>query len=105
MQQKTNERRDAPRTKISGFVRIRPSDPRYPAEVGTTSNVSPNGLYFLTSAGHYLPGMEVHVIRNFQPGASTEAEEVGAIVRIDRLESGQSGVAIHVFSSQDSTAR
>ena len=102
MERKSKERRSAPRTQLSGLVRIRPSDPRFPAEIGTTSNMSPTGLYFLTSAGHYLPGMEVYVTRDFQPDVPRNAEEPGAIVRVDRLDSGQCGVAIHVFSPQDS---
>lgn len=105
MEGKSKERRSTPRALLSRLVRIRPSDPRFPAEIGTTSNVSPTGLYFLTSAGHYSPGMQVYVTRDFQPGAPPNAEVPGAIVRVDRLDSGQCGVAIRVFAPQDSPAQ
>ena len=47
--------------------------------------------------------MQVYVTRDFQADVPARAEEVGAIVRVDRLESGQCGVAIHVLSAQTST--
>ena len=47
--------------------------------------------------------MQVYVTRDFQPDAAPNAEVPGAIVRVDRLDSGQCGVAIHVFSAPDST--
>ena len=49
--------------------------------------------------------MQVYVTRDFQPDTATNAEVPGAIVRVDRLDTGQCGVAIHVFSAQDSTKR
>jgi hypothetical protein len=52
--------------------------------------VSLNGLYYVTSLGHYLEqyfrGMKVYVMRNYQPGDPANHEESGNIVRVNRLE-------------------
>jgi hypothetical protein len=45
------ERRSAPRAKLSQNVRVRPFDFRLSEEVCTTANVSKTGLYIETSVG------------------------------------------------------
>ena len=99
-----HERRQAERLDLAQMVRIRPFDPDLPAEYCTTFNVSKNGLYFATSAGHYSLGMMVYVTADFQPGSPMSRSVTGAVVRLDDLESGKRGVAIHIFSGRPSTA-
>ena len=101
MESATSNRRSAPRAKISLHIRVRSFDSKYPGDIFTTLNMSRDGLYFLTSAGHYLEhyfrGMKVHVMRNFQPNDPANQEEIGDVVRIDGPKDGKWGVAIHIF--------
>lgn len=94
-------RRRAPRAKLSLPIRIRCFDSNCPEEIGRTSNVSREGLYFESSARHYLEQYfhngKVRVIRNFQPGELVNLEEAGQIVRVDSLSDGKLGVAIHIL--------
>jgi hypothetical protein len=98
----TTNRRHAPRAMLSLPVRIRCFEPTLPEEVSKTVNVSREGLYFETTARHYLEqyfhNWKVRVVRNFQPGDLTNLEETGQIVRIDHLPEGKLGVAIHILA-------
>ena len=96
METKSTERRREPRAKLSQRVRVRPLDSNYAKEVCTTLNVSRNGLCFVTSAGHYLSGMEVYVIRNFYPDDPMGREEAGKVVRVEKLRTGKWSVAVRV---------
>jgi len=102
MEAPIKNRRRAPRAKLSLPFRIRCFDTNWPEELGWTSNVSREGLYFETSAGHFLEqyfrNWKVGVIRNFQSGDIINFEETGQIVRVDRLPGGKLGVAIHLLS-------
>ena len=102
-------RRSVPRAKISLPIRIRPFDSRFAEEIGTTLNISRDGLYFVTSAGHYLElyfrNMKVHVIRNFQPNDPANQEEIGNIVRMEGPKDGKWGVAICIAKANKSGAR
>lgn len=95
----------APRAQLSLSVRIRCFDSNWTEEIGRTSNVSREGLYFETSAKHYLEqyfrNWKVSVVRNFQPGDIANLEETGQIVRIDRLPDGKLGVAIHFLLHEE----
>ena len=72
----------------------------HPPEICMTHNVSRCGLYFLTSSTHYLPGMTVSLIRNFDPEDQLSKEEMGRIVRVDSLSGDRKGVAIQVLSAR-----
>lgn len=98
MSTETQERRQYPRIDLSQVVRIRPFDPSLPPEYCTTFNVSQNGLYFATQAGHYLLGMSVYVTSDFQPDSPLNSTVVGTVVRIDNLQDDKFGIAIHIFS-------
>ena len=98
------ERRRYPRINLSQVVRIRPFDPSLPPEYCTTFNVSQSGLYFATTAGHYIPGMSVYVTSDFQPDSPLNSTVVGAVVRIDKLEADKLGVAIHIVSPSSAAA-
>ena len=101
MEASIQNRRRAPRAKLSLPVRIRCFDPKCPEEIRWTSNVSREGLYFETLARHYLEqysqNAKVRVVRNFQPGDPANLEETGQIMRIDNLPDGKLGVAIHIL--------
>jgi hypothetical protein len=92
------DRRTVPRTEVSQLVRIRPFDPNFPTEYCTTFNVSRNGVYFATSAAHYLLGINVYVTRDFLPGDPMNREEMGTVVRVEKLEDYRFGIAIRFFS-------
>jgi hypothetical protein len=91
------ERRRQPRVELSQVVRIRPFDPSLPPEYCTTFDVSQNGLYFSTPAGHYTLGMNVYVTTDFQPGSPMNHAVAGVVVRIDKQTGGKWGVAIHIL--------
>jgi PilZ domain len=97
MQTAIKERRLSPRENLSEPVRVRPCDPRYLEEVCPTLNVSRSGLYFVTSTGHYFPGMNVFVTLNYGPGDATQREQTGDVVRSQKLASGNWGVAIRIL--------
>jgi hypothetical protein len=54
-------------------------------------------LYFTASAGYYFPGMNVYVTSDFQPGSPINRSVQGAVVRVEKLENSQFGVAIQSF--------
>jgi hypothetical protein len=95
-------RRRTPRAKLSLPFRIRFFDPNCPEEIGKTSDVSREGLYFETSARGYLEqyfqNRKVGVIRNFQSWELMHLEETGQIMRVDDLPDGKLGVAIHILA-------
>jgi hypothetical protein len=99
MQSEFKERRRAPRTDVKHVVRIRPFDPQFPPEYCKTFNISESGLYIVTSARHYVVGMNVYVTRDFQPGNPMNRSVDGSVVRIQELESGKFAVAIQIHSS------
>jgi PilZ domain len=91
-----HDRRRAPRATLSIPVRVRPSDSSCPEEICKTLNVSRTGLYFETSAQHYLRDMNVYVTRNFRLFDPTNSEEKGSIVRVERRKSGKWGVVVRI---------
>jgi hypothetical protein len=101
MEAPIKNRRRASRAKLSLPFRIRCFGSNWPEETGKTLNVSREGVYFETSARHYLEqyfhNWKVRVIRNFQPGDTFNLEETGQIVRIDHLPDGKLGVAIQIL--------
>ena len=103
MSYESEERRQYPRMNLSQVVRIRPFDPTLPPEYCTTFNVSRNGLYFATQAGYYTPGMSVYVTSDFQPDSPLNHTVAGAVIRIDKLDADQWGVAIQIFSPSSAT--
>jgi hypothetical protein len=98
MPTESTERRREARTNFSEVVFIRPFDSRLPPDSCTTSNVSQDGLYLATLAGHYAPGVNVYVASNFQSGSLVHFATAGIVVRVEKLENDKWGVAIHIFS-------
>jgi hypothetical protein len=97
MQTSAKECRLTPRENLSEPVRVRPCDSQYPEEICTSTNVSRTGLYLVTSAEHYFIGMNVIVTPNFGPDDPMHREQIGDVVRVDKLVDGKSGVAIRIL--------
>jgi len=97
MQTAAKECRVTPREHLSEPVRVRPCDPQYPEEVCTTLNVSRGGVYVVTSAEHYSVGMNLIVTLNFGPEDPSHREQIGDVVRVDKIEEGVWGVAIRIL--------
>lgn len=98
MPDELQERRSSPRTKLQQVVRIRPFDPQLPPEFCTTVNISRDGVYFTTSAGHYAVGTNVYVTGDFQPGSPIHKAIAGAVVRVDELDGERFGIAIQLLA-------
>ena len=88
---------------LSQATRIRPFDASLPPEYCTMLNGSRDGLYFSTTANHYVLGMSVYVTTDFQLDSPLNSTYVGVVVRIDKLESDNWGIAIHVLSPSSET--
>jgi len=97
MQTVLKESRLTPRENLSEPVRVRPCDPRYSEEICTTVNVSRNGVYFVTSNEHFCIGMNVFVTLNFGPDDPMHREQIGDVVRMEKLDQGRWGVAIRIL--------
>jgi hypothetical protein len=91
-----HEHRASQRVKISRPVLTRPSDPKYKEEVQVTLNTSRDGLYFRTRLKHYHVGMRVTAILGYIPDDRCNSTSLGKVVRIDRLEDGSFGIAVHI---------
>ena len=90
--------RRSARVDSSQTIHVRPLDPALPEETCTSLNVSQYGLYFETGATHYYSGMEVRLTRTSDAADSAKHEERGSVVRIDKLQSGQRGIAIRILT-------
>jgi hypothetical protein len=91
------DKRRARRVKLRQPVHIRPFDQRCSPEVSTTINLSRDGIYFETSLGHYFAGMDIYLTRNFDPADPLSHEEIGEVVRVERLPNGKWGIAVRVY--------
>jgi PilZ domain len=90
------------RINIGQPVRLIPSLPRgeFFEEIGTTSNVSREGLYFLTKREHYQEGMRLLVTLPYHsPRDHSDCDYLGQVVRVELLDRGQRGVAVQLLSS------
>jgi len=92
------ERRQKARLKLSQPLRIRCSEPPCPTVTCASLNLSRNGFYFETAAGHFFTGMQVDVTRNFRPGDPVNQEEAGTVMRVEKLPNGNFGVAVRIFT-------
>ena len=94
-----SERRNRLRIRFSRPVRVG-SEAKYGRveEVRTTVNVSRDGLYFTTSLEHYYVGMWLMVTFPYAPADPIKKEQIGKVVRLERLADGRVGVAVEFFS-------
>lgn len=64
-------------------------------EIGTTSNVSCEGFYFLTKREHYYEGMLLLVTLPYHlPRDRRDRDYLAQVVRVELLDDGQRGVAV-----------
>jgi PilZ domain len=99
-----NERRRSRRVRMGQSLRVRPSDPKDPGfeEIGTTKNVSRDGVYFITQRANYYEGMRLFVTLPYHsPINPLNHEYIGQVARLDELGNGQHGVAVRLLSSAD----
>lgn len=65
-----------------------------------TSNVSQDGLYFVTKREEYREGMRLFVTMPFHgPNNAQNYEYLGQVARIDELEGNEKGIAVRFLSS------
>src|ERR1700676_269790 len=96
MQTAVKECRQTPREHLSEPIRIRPCDSQFPEEICTSANVSRSGLYVVTPTDYYFVGMNVIVTLNFGPEDPMHREQIGDVVRVEKLED-KWGVAIRIL--------
>jgi hypothetical protein len=94
----STERRRQPRTNLSQVVFIRPVNSRLHPDSCTTFNVSQDGVYLATLAGHYAPGVNVYLTSDCQPGSPLTYAMAGIVLRVQKLENDKWGVAIRILS-------
>jgi hypothetical protein len=97
MQTAVKESRLTPRENLSEPVRVRPCDSQYPEEICTSVNVSRNGLFLVTSNDYYFVGMNVILTLNFGADDPMHREQIGDVVRVEKLDEDKWGVAIRIL--------
>lgn len=96
------DNRASRRAKNARPVRVRPSEPRddHFEDVPTSVNASKEGLYFVSRLHSYYPGMRVFVTFPYSsPHDPMNCEYVGQVLRVEKLENGKTGVAVHLKMS------
>jgi PilZ domain len=93
-----HERRRTRRVRMKQPLRVRPADPkdgRLGEELGTSKDVSQDGVYFVTQRQAYYQGMRLFVMVPYDSSARQQNYEYfGEVIRIDDLGNDQRGVAI-----------
>jgi hypothetical protein len=96
------EKRRSVRAKIARPVRVRPSEPRddHFEDIPISVNASKTGIYFISRMKSYYPGMRVFITFPFSsPHDPMNCEYVGQVVRVEKMENGKTGVAVHLAMS------
>ena len=102
MSERITDNRRSRRAKIARPVRVRPSEPRddHFEDIPVSVNASRDGLYFITRLHSYYPGMRVFVTFPYSsPHDPLNCEYVGQVLRVEKLDSSKSGVAVHLQMS------
>jgi PilZ domain len=92
-------RRKSRRVKIAKPVRVRPSDPNdeHFEDLPVSVNASREGIYFSSRHARYYKGMRVFVTFPYgSPHDPMNCEYVAEVVRIEPLQNGKTGVAVHL---------
>jgi hypothetical protein len=95
------------RAKIARPVRVRPSEPRddHFEDLPISVNASKEGIYFTTRLKSYYPGMRVFVTFPYSsPHDPMNCEYVAQVLRVEKLENGKTGVAVHLKMSMNFNA-
>jgi hypothetical protein len=99
LEKSVSDKRVASRAKIARPVRVRPSEPRddHFDDLPISVNASKSGIYFTSRLKSYYPGMRVFVTFPYSsPHDPMNCEYVAQVVRVEKLESGKTGVAVHL---------
>jgi hypothetical protein len=99
LQKPLTDNRTSRRAKISRPVRVRPSEPRddHFEDLPISVNASKEGIYFTTRLRSYYPGMRVFVTFPYtSPHDPMNCEYVAQVLRVEPLENGKTGVAVHL---------
>jgi hypothetical protein len=94
------DKRRSRRIRIGQPMRIRASDPKDAVdEINVTKNVAREGIFFITPIAKYYEGMRLFVtVPHHNPRDPQDREYIGQVVRVEKLEEGQSGVAVQFLS-------
>ena len=95
------ERRRTRRVRMKQGLRVRPTSPQDGdfEEIGTTSNVSQDGVYFVTTRDNYREGMRLYVtVPYHSPFSPQNYEYLGQVARVDHLADAERGVAVKFLS-------
>ncbi|HZV90088.1 MAG TPA: PilZ domain-containing protein [Candidatus Binatus sp.] len=104
LEKRVSDNRVSRRAKIAKPVRVRPSEPRddHFEDLPISVNASKSGIYFTSRLRSYYPGMRVFVIFPYSsPHDPMNCEYVAQVVRVEKLENGKSGVAVHLQMSMN----
>jgi hypothetical protein len=107
LEKSVSDKRAGRRAKIARPVRVRPSEPRddHFEDLPISVNASKSGIYFTSRLKSYYPGMRVFVTFPYSsPYDPMNCEYVAQVVRVERLENGKSGVAVHLQMSMNFNA-
>ncbi len=99
LEKRVSDNRVSRRAKIAKPVRVRPSEPRddHFEDLPISVNASKSGIYFTSRLKSYYPGMRVFVSFPYSsPHDPINCEYVAQVVRVEKLENGKSGVAVHL---------
>lgn len=94
------DRRRRARAKLDALVRLRPSEPTsdHFDEIIGTQNVSRDGIYFVTTNRLYKEGMRLFVTFPYSDKTGAiNRDYIGEVRRIEQLDNGSRGVAIHLI--------
>jgi hypothetical protein len=104
LEKQVSDKRVSRRAKIARPVRVRPSEPRddHFEDLPISVNASKEGIYFTTRLKSYYPGMRVFVTFPYSsPHDPMNREYVAQVVRVEKLENGKTGVAVHLKLSMN----
>lgn len=107
LEKQIKEKRAGRRAKIASPVRVRPSEPRddHFEDLPVSVNASKSGIYFTSRLHSYYPGMRVFVTFPYSsPHDPLNCEYVAQVVRVEKLENGKTGVAVHLQMSMNFNA-
>ncbi len=85
------------RARIEQPIRVRAVTDSDEIDLCRTTNVSKSGLYFISSQHYYHVGMHVHLVLGYREGDPIVKEWVGEVLRIERRDDGQSGIAVRIL--------
>ncbi len=104
LEKPVSDNRVSRRAKIARPVRVRPSEPRddHFEDLPISVNASKEGIYFTTRLKSYYPGMRVFVTFPYSsPHDPMNCEYVAQVLRVEKLENGKTGVAVHLKMSMN----